>query len=218
MCIRDSKNIPKSVCRRLLSNNGIDLDKPIICQVSRFDKWKDPLGVVKIYEKVKEAVDCRLVLIGDMAMDDPEGPKIYRKLMEKVEQSQEDIHVITKRADRLVNALQKMSHVIIQNSIREGFGLVVSEALWKETPVVAKKRGGIPLQVIDRKTGFLVNTNREAAKRCIQLLKNDKLREKLGKNGKEHVRKNFLITRHLLDYLNLLNAYLIEKKYKIKTG
>ena len=103
-----------------------------------------------------------------------------------------------------------MSTVVIQNSIKEGFGLVVSEALWKGTPVVATKTGGIPLQVIDKKTGFLVNSRREAAKRCLQLINNDELRERLGKNGREHVRKNFLITRHLMDYINLLDYYLGE--------
>ncbi len=209
-----NKHLTKSQCKRILSRNGIDLDKPIICQVSRFDKWKDPLGVVKIFEEVKKKTDCRLVMIGDMATDDPEGPLIYNRLIKKVNNDSGDIHIITKRADLLVNALQRTSDVVIQNSKREGFGMVVSEALWKATPVVAKRRGGIPLQVINNRTGFLVDSNREAAKRIIQLLGNDKLRSRLGHNGKEHVRKNFLITKHIQDYLCLLNLYLTHSKRK----
>ncbi len=199
--------ISQKVSRRLLSNNGIDLHKPILCQVSGFDKWKNPLGVVKIFELVKQRLDCQLVLIGDMATDDPEGSLMYNKIMKRVS-GNKDIHVIAKRADMLVNALQRHSHAIIQNSIREGFGITVTEALYKETPVVAMNRGGIPLQVINNRTGFLVNSTSEGAKRCIQLIESDELRERLGKNGKEHVVKNFLITRNMLDYIRIFNHYI----------
>jgi trehalose synthase len=204
--LKNSEISPKT-CRKLLSKNDIDLDKPILCQVSRFDKWKDPLGVVRMFELVKQKADCQLVLIGDMAPDDPEGPLIYNKIMNKVS-GRTDIHIITKRADILVNALQRMSHVIIQNSRREGFGLTVTEALYKGTPVVAMNRGGIPLQVMNGRTGFLISNSREGAKRCIQLIKDDNLRKRLGRAGKEHVIKNFLITRQLLDYVRISNQYI----------
>ncbi len=204
------KNKPLSDERRkkILSLNGIDTDKPIICQVSRFDKWKDPLGVIKIFNKVRNKADCQLILLGDMASDDPEGPMIYHRIMKKIEDNGGDIKALTIKSDLLVNALQKESSVILQNSKREGFGLVVTEALWKETPVIARNVGGIPLQVLDNKTGFLVGSEKEAAKRCIQLMEDHKLRERLGKNAKEHVRKNFLITRHMQDYINLFSHYL----------
>jgi trehalose synthase len=194
-------------CIHLLSQNGIDLHKPILCQVSRFDKWKNPLGVVRMFEMVRQKVDCQLVLIGDMATDDPEGPIIYNRLMERVS-GQGDIHVIAKRADLLVNALQRMSHAIIQNSRREGFGLTVTEALYKGTPVVAMNRGGIPLQVRKNRTGFLISNSREGAKRCIQLIEDERLRKRLGRAGKEHVKRNFLITRHMLDYIRIFNHYI----------
>lgn len=206
-----NKHLFHSRCKRMLSRNGIDIDKPLICQVSRFDKWKNPLGVVKIFRKVKQEIkDCHLVLIGDISVDDPESSRIYSKLMDYIKK-EEDIHVISKKADLLVNALQRKSDVILQNSVREGFGLTITEALWKETPVVATNVGGIPLQVLDGKTGFLIKTNTEAAKRCIQLLKNPDLRRKLGKQGKEHVKKNFLITKHLQDHINVCNEVLFER-------
>jgi trehalose synthase len=205
-----NRRLSDAACRRLLSRNGIDPDRPVVCQVSRFDKWKNPLGVVRMFELIRQRTDCQLVLIGDMATDDPEGPLVYERLMGKVSGSR-DIHVIAKRADILVNALQRKSHVIIQNSKREGFGITVTEALYKGTPVVATNRGGLPLQVRNNRTGFLVNGEREGAKRCIQLIENERLRKRLGRNGREHVINNFLITRHLLDYIRIFNHYINGK-------
>lgn len=201
-----NKDISESQARKILSKESIKLDKPLITQVSRFDKWKNPLGVLKIFNMVKERTKARLVLIGDMADDDPEGPKIYNKVIRQAEKMK-DVYVITKKDDLLVNALQRASHVVLQNSVREGFGLTVTEALWKGTPVVGTEVGGIPLQVIHEKTGALVNNSKEAADWCVKLIKNDNLRIKMGQEGKEHVRKNFLITRHLYDYLNVINEY-----------
>lgn len=201
-----------SRCRKILSKNQIDLDKPIVCQVSRFDKWKNPIGVIKIFKKIKEKTDnIQLVMIGDIVIDDPEGIKVYNKLANYTK-DKKDITLITKRDDWLVNALQRKSAVVLQNSVREGFALVVAEALWKKTPVVGTRVGGIPLQIIDGKTGFLISNTAQAAKRCVQLLQDEKLREKLGQQGHEHVKKNFLITRHLKDYLELFNHYLNNKK------
>jgi len=200
-----NKYIPESICRRYLEKFGVELDKPIISQVSRFDKWKDPLGVIKAYEIIKKHVDCKLVLLGSMANDDPEGETIYNDLMEKVKENK-DIIIINFSDDFLVNCLQRTSDVVIQKSLREGFGLTVTEALWKGTPVVAGNVGGIPLQVIDGKNGYLVNDVKECADRTVKLLKDSKLREEMGAFGIEHVKKNFLITRHLMDYIRLLKG------------
>ena len=128
--------------------------------------------------------------------------------MRKVSENSDGIHVMTERNDSLVNALQRESFAVVQNSVREGFGMTVTEALYKGTPVVATRVGGIPLQVKDKSTGFLVNNYREGAKRCLQLLENEKLRRRLGKNGKEHVTKNFLTTGHILDYIRIFRKYL----------
>ena len=201
-----NKHLTESQARRTLLKNGIELNKPLITQVSRFDKWKNPLGALQIFNKVKERVDARLVLIGDMASDDPEGPKIYNKIVKQAEKMR-DVSIITKKDDLLVNALQRMSHVVLQNSIREGFGLTVTEALWKETPVIGRRVGGIPLQIIHKKTGILANDTREAADWCVKLIKDNKLRSRMGRDAKEHVRKNFLITRQLYDYLNIIDNY-----------
>lgn len=203
--------LSESRYKKILSSNGIDMDKPIICQVSRFDKWKDPIGVLKIFDIIRKKMDCRLVLLGDTAMDDPEGPMIYHKIMKKIESNGGDVMALTKKSDLLVNALQRKSSVIIQNSKKEGFGMVVAEALWKETPVVSRRVGGIPLQIINGKTGFLINSQHEAAKRCVQLIENEKMKERMGRKAREHVRKNFLITNHMMNYINMFRYYLDEK-------
>ena len=201
-----NKELTETQAKRILLREGIGINKPIITQVSRFDKWKNPLGVMEIFKRVKERVDAKLVLIGDMASDDPEGPEIYNKVVKQAEKIK-NVHVITKKDDLLVNALQRVSHVVLQNSTREGFGLTVSEALWKETPVIGTKVGGIPLQVIHGKTGALINNSREAADWCVKLIRDDNLRTKMGLNAKEHVRKNFLITRQLHDNLDIIDYY-----------
>lgn len=206
------KNMRLRTARRkkILSKNGIDNDRPLLCQVSRFDKWKNPKGVIKIFEKVREKINAQLVLIGDMAPDDPESHRIYADIDRIVRHNSHHKHIklITKRDDALVNALQAESTVVMQNSRKEGFGLVVSEALWKGTPVVSTNKGGLPLQVIDGETGFVVRNNREAVKRCVQLITDERLRNRLGRQAREHVRKNFLITRHLKDHLYLMNQYM----------
>jgi len=194
---------------KYLKKFGIPRDKPLITQISRFDKWKDPEGVIQVFKLVKKKVDCRLVLCGSMAADDPEGWMIYEKVERKAKDLMEnkDVILITSENSILVNALQRVSAVIIQKSTREGFGLTVTEALWKGTPVVTSNIGGIPLQVIDGENGFLVEISDKKgfAERIIQLLKNPDLAEDMGKKGKEIVRKNFLITRIISDYLDLLN-------------
>ena len=205
-----NKPISKEEAFKNLEKYGVENKKPIVSQISRFDPWKDPLGVIDAYKLIKKQHDCQLVLMANMASDDPEGPKIYEQVLEKVKDV-EDIHLIVnaEENDIMVNSLQRASTVVIQKSIREGFGLTVAEALWKGTPVVGGNVGGIPSQVIDGKTGYLINNTQECADRVLKILKNEKLREELGKNAKEHVRKNFLITRHLMDYIRLLKSVIL---------
>ncbi len=211
-----AKNKPVSETKisKYLAKFGIDRKKPIISQVSRFDPWKDPIGVVKIFERVRKRMDCQLVLLGQFATDDPEGHKILLSLQKKVDKSpfKEDIKLLVVDNAFLVNCLQRASSVVIQKSLKEGFGLTVSEALYKGTPVVASKVGGIPLQVVDGVNGFLHNPTdlRGFSDSIIKLLKDGKLRDRIGKLGKEHVKKNFLITRLMLDWLDLLNKLLPE--------
>jgi len=213
-----NKELDQNMIELLLRRQRVRFNKPIISQISRFDKWKDPLGVVEVFEQVRKKIDCQLVLMGNMAIDDPEGPKIYREVIKHVNNNP-DVTVLLNCADndRTVNALQRASKVVVQKSIKEGFALTVSEALWKGTPVVGTEVGGIPLQVIDKKTGYLVKDKKQAANACLRLLKNQKLQETLGRQGKEHVRKNFLITRHVLDYLKLFDFYL-NAQHKFNIG
>ncbi len=205
----DAKNIVMNgrAMKRILSKYNIDLDKPIISQVSRFDRWKDPIGVIKVFMKIKKHFDCKLVLLGSAATDDPEGVIIYKKVM-NFSKRKKDITIINHEDERLVNALQTKSHVIFQKSIREGFGLTVSEALWKGTPVIGGNVGGIRSQIVNGRNGYLVDPldYNACAKKALALLRNDKLRENMGEYGREYVRKHFLTTRHLLDWLKTLNV------------
>jgi len=207
-------DLPMTVAEKLLEKGKIPLDKPLMTQVSRFDIWKDPEGVVDVFKRVKKKVDCRLILCGSMATDDPEGYDIYARVAKKAANLIESGDVITvlNADDRFVNALQRRSDVIVQKSLKEGFGLTVTEAMWKGTPVVSTKVGGIPLQIKTGKTGYLLRPtdNQGMAKRIITLLKDRKLATKIGTAGREHVRKNFLTTRLLSDYLDLIN-YLINQ-------
>ncbi len=193
---------------KTLKKFDIPVDKPLITQVSRFDPWKDPEGVLNVFNEVKEKVDCRLLYCYNMAPDDPEGIIIYNKMKKIAGKYLQSGDVLFRLGDNqiLVNALQRVSSVVLQKSIREGFGLTVSEAQWKETPVVASRVGGIPEQVIDGKTGFLVDPQdiKRCADKVTTLIKDKKLATKMGKAAKEFVKQKFLITRHLDDYLNLL--------------
>lgn len=196
-----------------LEEFGVSLDKPIISQISRFDKWKDPLGVVKIFKEVKKSVDVQLLLLGAPASDDPEGEKIYHELCQEVG-DMEDVTLINKQSDMLVNSLQSLSKVVIQKSLREGFGLTVTEALWKKTPVVASDVGGIPLQIKDGETGFLIDPDDYDgfAKRIVKIIEDEDLAAKVGKKAKEHVRSNFLITRVMLDWIQQIKSIIRATK------
>jgi len=203
-----NEEISEKVIDKYLHKFGIERDKPIITQISRFDRWKDPEGVLEVFKLVKKKIDSRLVLCGSMAPDDPEAQKVYEKIKKKANNLVEkgDVTLVISENNILVNALQRVSSVIIQKSLKEGFGLTVSEALWKGTPVVASNVGGIPLQIKNGENGFLVNPydNVGFANRVIKILKNPKLGKEMGKKGKEFVRKNHLITRLLSDYLDVL--------------
>jgi trehalose synthase len=188
---------------------GIPTDRPAITQVSRMDPWKDPEGLLEIFKRVRGKVDCRLIYCYDMALDDPEGIAVYSKVYRKAKKLREkgDAVFVVGKNQSVVNAIQRFSTVVVQNSIREGFCLAVTEALWKEKPIVAANVGGIPIQISDGEEGFLVEPhNREQfAERIIEILKNPSLAKEMGTKGKERVRKNFLITRLLSDYLELLS-------------
>ncbi len=183
---------------------NIPRDRPILLQVSRFDVFKDPIGVINAYKIVKKYNDCQLVLAGSPATDDPEGEEVLNKVKEYAG-NDPDIHILLLPPDchKEINALQRMSDVILQKSIKEGFGLTVSEAMWKEKPVIGGAVGGIPLQIIHGITGFVVHSVEGAAFRIRQYLNNPEMSRNMGKRGKEYVRTNFLLTRQIRDYLSV---------------
>ncbi|HUA11442.1 MAG TPA: glycosyltransferase [Solirubrobacteraceae bacterium] len=191
----------------VLTQFGIDVDRPLLCQVSRFDPWKDPLGVIEAYELVKrEREDVQLALVGSMASDDPEGWDYFNTTVERAD-GDADIHILNNFNNVgaiEVNAFQSHSDLLIQKSTREGFGLTVSEAIWKARPFIGGDVGGIPLQVQDGVTGFLVSSAKQCGERCLELLGDPELGRALGRRGKEHVRTHFLTPRLLRDYLRIL--------------
>jgi trehalose synthase len=189
----------------VLSKLGIGRDKPIILQVSRFDSFKDPLGVIQSYQMVRKHTPCKLILAGGEATDDPEGPRIFAEVMDAAN-GDRDIHILLLPPDahHEINALQRAADIIIQKSTKEGFGLTVTEAMWKGKPVVGSAVGGIVLQVRDYNTGFLVNSPEGCAFRIRYLLNRPEMAKRMGKLAKEFVRSHFLITRTIRDYLTLL--------------
>ena len=198
-----NKSLPYEVVDAVFKKYGVPRDKPIITQVSRFDYLKDPVGVIEAFELVHRSTDCRLVFAGGTASDDPESDKVLAEVREKAANNP-DIHILlVPPSDIDINALQTGSTIIVQKSLGEGFGLTVSEALWKAKPVVASAVGGIPLQVKDKLTGILTHGIEGTAFALRQLLNNPEYANWLGNNGREHVKNNFLITRHLKDYLIL---------------
>jgi len=198
-----NRELQREVIDGVLSKYGIPKDKPIITQISRFDRSKDPVGVIATYRLVKKHTDCRLLLAGGTATDDPEGQKVFEEVMESAN-GDPDIHILSMSQNDLeINALQRASTVIIQKSLKEGFGLTVSEALWKSKPVVASNVGGIPLQIKHKHSGLLCYSAEGAAFAVKQFLSSPEYARKIGENGREHVRNNFLITRHLRDYMLL---------------
>jgi trehalose synthase len=193
------------VCER----HGIDRTRPIITQVSRFDRFKDPLGVIKTYHLVKETNDCQLVLAGGGASDDPEGAQVLAEVREAAGNDPDlKVLMLPNDAHLEINALQRASTIVLQKSLREGFGLTVSEALWKGKPVIGGATGGIPLQILDGVTGYLVNSPEGAAFRLRFLLNHPEVAAEMGRRGIEQVRQNFLLTRNLRDYLLIMHCSL----------
>jgi len=194
-----------------LDHYHIPTDLPLVVQISRFDRWKDPEGVIESFNIARQEVDGTLVLLGNVATDDPEGSEVYESLLDSRE---ERIMILSHQGTALVNALQRKATVVLQKSIREGFGLTVAEAMWKGTPVIGGNVGGIRHQIDHGENGFLVSSVEEAAKRIVQVVKNKKLGQRLGKNAREKVRRHFLLTRYLEQYLDLFNS--IETIYRLK--
>ena len=187
-----------------LKHYDMPTDLPLVVQVSRFDKWKDPQGVIDAFRIARKEVDCALVLVGNVATDDPEGQEVFESLCKCRDG---EIRVLSVQDSALVNALQRRAAVVLQKSTREGFGLTVAEAMWKGTPVIGGNVGGIRHQIRDGENGFLVDTVEQAAARIVQLLKDPKLRQKLGGKARETVRERFLLTRLMEEWLDLIGAF-----------
>lgn len=207
-----NRQLSEEEIQERLEHYDIPTDRPIITQISRFDKWKDPEGVIEAFQLAREEVDAVLVLLGNMASDDPEGKAVYEALLEYEDG---DILILSKEDTALVNALQSRAAVVLQKSRREGFGLTVTEAMWKGAAVIGGNVGGIRYQIEDGENGFLVDTVEQAAERIVQLVKDDDLRQRLGEQARETVRQRFLMIRLLEDYLDLLGSF--ETDYTLQT-
>jgi trehalose synthase len=207
-----NKELSESEMNDRLSHYKIPTDLPLVVQVSRFDRWKDPEGVIKAFKIARKEVDATLVLLGNFATDDPEGSEVYESIMASRD---ERILVLPYGDDTaLVNTLQRKAAVVLQKSNREGFGLTVAEAMWKGTPVIGGNVGGIKYQIKDGVNGYLVSSIEEAAERIIKLIKDKKLRKKMGKKAKQGVSKNFLLNRYLEQYIDLFSSF--EPVFKLK--
>ena len=204
----------------VLEDFGIDPRRPLLVQISRFDRFKDPLGVIQAYKLAKKFIpSLQLVLAGGPASDDPEGEAVYREVKLSVGDDPDAfILMLQPKADLTVNALQRGATIVLQKSLKEGFGLTVTEALWKGKPVIGGDTGGIRLQVINHHTGFRVHTPEGAALRIRYLLTHPEILKAMGKKAREFVRDNFLLTRHLRDYLTLMIALIYEVKGRIEIG
>lgn len=189
----------------------IPTDLPLVVQISRFDKWKDPEGVIQAVKLARKEVPCTLVLLGNVATDDPEGEAVYRSLLDSRE---ERIIILSRQDGALVNALQSRAALVLQKSIREGFGLTVAEAMWKGTPVIGGNVGGIRYQIDDGVNGFLVSSVEEAADRIVKLFTDANLRTEMGLKARETVAQHFLLTRYVEQYLDLFNSF--EAAYHLK--
>lgn len=199
-----NREMSKEEIEKIIERLRIPLDKPLVTQVSRFDRLKDPVGVIKVFKQVKEHIDARLLLVGGSADDDPEGIQVFEEVKNEAAGDPDILVLSLPPTSHLeINAIQRASTIILQKSLREGFGLTITEALWKGKPVIASAVGGIPLQVAHKYSGILTHSIEGTAYWLKQLLQEPAFAKKLGENGREHVRQNFLLTRHLRDYLLL---------------
>jgi trehalose synthase len=206
-----NKELGPDEIQERLDYYDIPTDLPLVAQISRFDPWKDPEGVIQAFKLAREEVDATLVLLGNIATDDPEGEKMYQSLLDYQE---ERIIILAREDTALVNALQSRSAVILQKSIREGFGLTVTEAMWKGTPVIGGDVGGIRYQIEDGANGFLVSSVEEAAQRIVELIRDRDLGERMGQEARDTVRRRFLMIRLLEQYLDLLSSF--ETLYRLE--
>ncbi len=215
-----AKNIdlPPEEVEGVRNEFGLDPGRPLLVQVSRFDRFKDPVGVIQAYRLAKKFIpDLQLVLAGGGASDDPEGEAVLAEVREMADNDQ-DVHILLLEPDahRTINALQRAADIVLQKSTREGFGLTVTEAMWKSKPVIGGDTGGIRLQVINYHTGFLVHTPEGAALRIRYLLRQKRRSQEMGLKAKEYARENFLLTRHLREYLTLLVGMRHRSQYRIE--
>ena len=194
-----------------LAHYGIPTDLPLVVQISRFDTWKDPQGVIDAFKIARKQVDCTLVLVGNVATDDPEGQEVFSKVCSSAE---ERIRILSVQDTALVNALQRRAAVVLQKSLREGFGLTVTEAMWKGATVIGGNVGGIRHQIEDGVNGFLVNNVEEAAARIVEAVKDGGLRERIGRKARESVTQRFLMTRLMEDWLDLIGSFEVQFRLK----
>jgi trehalose synthase len=200
-----NRELTEEEIKEVMQRLGVEKDRPLILQVSRFDSFKDPVGVIQAFRLVRRHTSCKLVLAGGEATDDPEGAQIFAEVMEAAA-GEEDIQVLLLPPDAHleVNALQRVADIVVQKSTREGFGLTVSEAMWKGKPVIGGAVGGIALQIQDYSTGFLVHSPEGCAFRIRYLLHRPEIARRIGKYAREFARRHFLLPRNIRDYLTLL--------------
>jgi trehalose synthase len=206
-----NKDLSEADIDERLAHYDIPTDLPLVVQVSRFDRWKDPQGVIDAFRIARKQADCTLVLVGNVATDDPEGQEVFSKMCESAE---ERIRILSVQDSALVNALQRRAAVVLQKSLREGFGLTVSEAMWKGAAVIGGNVGGIKHQIEHGVSGYLVNNVDEAAACLVALLKDRKLRERMGRKARETVRQRFLLTRLMEDWLDLIGSF--DARFELK--
>ncbi len=206
-----NRDMSRTEISQVLQRFGIGKKKPMLLQVAAYDRFKDQLGTIRAYQMVKKHHDCQLVLAGAGVLHDPEGESVLAELQEAAGKDQ-DVHLLQlpPEANLEINALQRAASVIVQKSLKEGFGVSVSEAMWKGKPVIGGTAGGVSAQIVDQATGFIVHSVEGAAFRIRHLLNNPGVMTRMGATGKEHVRRNFLITRHLCDYLTMLKLFCPE--------
>jgi trehalose synthase len=206
-----NKDLSEAEIADRFERHEIPTDLPLVVQVSRFDKWKDPQGVIDAFRIARKEVDCTLVLVGNVATDDPEGQEVFASICS---QAEERIRILSVQDSALVNALQRKAAVVLQKSIREGFGLTVAEAMWKGAAVIGGNVGGIKHQIEHGVSGYLVNNVDEAAACIVALVKDRKLRERMGRNARSSVRNRFLMTRLMEDWLDLIGSF--EARFQLK--
>jgi trehalose synthase len=199
-----NKELSENEVQERLSHYDIPTDLPLVVQISRFDRWKDPEGVIQAFKRAQREIDATLVLLGNVATDDPEGARVYESLLSH---RQERIIILSKEDTALVNALQRKAAVVLQKSIREGFGLTVAEAMWKGTPVIGGNVGGIRYQIEDGVNGYLVSSIDEAAQRIVQLVNDEELRQGMSAKARDVVRERFLLSRLLEQYVDLIGSF-----------